>query len=241
LVAILLLLTGACGAGSVGGGSVGPIHLGTATNGKQGKLQFQYVSSQCSVGCALDQPVLEGAMISIDAWGVDSKQSYTMTVDPSVQGDVTSATQCSASDSASCALKGNIETHGTGDVTVKVFDGSGFLVDSATFTIAPADRVEPSVEVNSVAATAGSDGAYAVHVGDKIAVHSTVYSGSKTMVFTKHGLEPGYSNAAVVASDPSFLMGATDTENAVAMGTGIASITMTAIGARATVTLDVAP
>jgi len=255
----LFLLLAACTAQTSSPGD-GGVTLGTSTTGKNGKLQFAYVSSQCDLGCALDRPVVQGAMITIQASGADSTVPYTMAVAPTSLGMVTTTETCTCSSSngnggsgrtvgvtqtcnagetRSCVVSGDVQTAGAGTASIEVLDASGDVVDSAPFTIAPADRIDQSVTIANQPATAASDGSYAAHVGDPIEIHSVVYSGDQKMVFTKHGLDPSYSDTEVVASDPNVTLGATDTEYAVAKAPGDASVTMTAVGAKATVVLHV--
>jgi hypothetical protein len=257
----MFLLLAACTAQTSPVGAGGAT-LGSGTPGNNGKLQFAYVSSQCGLGCPLDRPVVQGAMITIQATGGDPSIAYTMAVEPASLGTVTTAQTCMCSSSAgtsgsgrvvgvgepcgsgetrSCIVSADVQTSGPGTASIEVLDPSGRVVDSAPFSIAPADRIDQSVLVDGRAAAPGADGSYAVHVGDHIEVRSTVYSGDQKMVFTQHGLEPSYSHPDVVASDPSVVLGATDVEYAVAKAPGDASVTMTAVGAKATVAFDVSP
>jgi hypothetical protein len=231
-----------------------------STKGQSGKLTFQYVSSQCGLGCALDRPVVENALITIQAHGVDPSTKYTMDVQPSSLGTLTSSESCFCESSSgtsassrsidpsdacgpgetkSCVLSADVQTLASGVATLRVIDPSGAVVDTAAFTIAAADQVKQDVTVAGKAASAGSDGAYAARTGDKIQVHSTVLSAGKPMVFTRHGLEPSYSDPSIVAYDPSVTIGATDIEYAIAKSPGTATVTMSAVGARGTVTLHV--
>lgn len=234
--------------------------LGSDSLGQSGKLTFAYQSSQCGFGCALDLPVVEGSLITVQARGGDVNKSYVMRVDPAELASLTyresctcdppsrstgsysvdASVSCKSGENKSCTRSADLETHASGTATLKVSDGAGNLVDSIALTIAKADRIDTTVNLNDKPATAGAGGVFAVSVGDKIAIHSSVLSGGRTMVFTRHGLSQTYSDPKVIGTDASVILGATDTENAVATAPGAATVTMAAHGAQAVVRFRVA-
>jgi hypothetical protein len=240
--------------------TLSPFSLGDGTKGERGALTFEYSSSQCVFGCALDRPVLLGSMITIQAHGGDPAVRTTLSVLPAAPGSTTSRELCScerrssnsasarsvepdaacaAGETKSCRVSLDLEARMGGVANIVASDAHGAILDSARFEIAPADRIVTTAKVNGKTATPGSDGAFAVRVGDRIAVHSEVSSGGRRMVFTKHGIQPVYSDAAVVGPDARVLVGATDTEDARAVGPGRATLALAAEGATAVVTFDV--
>jgi hypothetical protein len=240
---------------------LGGLSLGGSTRGVNGRLSFAYESSQCALGCSLDSAVLQGSLIAIEAHGADPSGAYTMAVVPPSMGIVTSnqtcvcttisgnspavtpvdaAQSCAAGQSKSCLVIGAVQTAGAGTATLQVLDGAQHVVDAVMFTIAPANRIQQTVTVNNQPARADAQGTYAVRVGDRISITSAAYSGSQELVFTTNGLAPSFSNPDVVAPD-SDLLGATGVEDAYAKAAGDASVTMTAVGASATITAKVSP
>ncbi len=205
--------------------------LGSNTQGQAGHLTFDASSSMCTLGCALDSPILEGSSITIQAQGGDPKTPYTLRLNPASLGTVDANQTCS-----NCAV---IETTKSGAGRLEAYDGRGNIYDAVDLTIAKADHVESTLLVNGHAATASANGSYDVHVGDALQVHSVVSVGGKSMVFTRHGLLPSYSDEAIVGSDTTVLIGATDIEYAIAKSPGTATTTMTAHGAQSVVVFNV--
>jgi hypothetical protein len=261
LLPLSLLFLAACGSGPAAQTSDGSF----TTRGQSGKLDFAFSSDQCALlGCSLDSPVLQGSMITIVAGHVDPAGTYTVAIDPPVLGgvvtskilscsyrDATTLTvrtlepgqSCNADETELCDVQADIQTAGSGTATLQVLDANGQLLDSAPFTIAAADRIDTAVGTigpNASSLTAGPDGAYGLHVGDNVYVLSTVYSAGRSMVYTANGPVSSYSNPAVVAESPDFPAGG-DLESAVARSAGNATIMITAVGASATVALEVAP
>jgi hypothetical protein len=238
-----------------------PFQLGSETKGQNGKLAFHYSSSQCGFGCALDRPVVLGAMITVQATGGDPDVRYGLRLASPDMGTlvpteactctrqlgassseshpVDAATACASGEKKSCVESADIQTLAAGDATLLVVDPAGNTVDSVGFAVRPAERIDSTVSVNGAAVQKASDGTYPARAGDRVSVHSVVYSGTAAMVFTKHGLIPEYSDSTVLASAGDTL-GATDVEDAVAKGPGTATLTMKAQGADATVNVRVA-
>jgi hypothetical protein len=240
--------------------SLEPIKLGSETQGQNNKLAFHYTSSQCGFGCALDRPVVLGAMITVQATGGDPDVRYDLRLASPDMGTVVRtefctctrqlgtseseshpvepATACASGEKKACVRSADIQTLAAGDATLLVVDAAGNTVDSAGFAVRPAERIDATVRVNGAEVHRASDGAYPARAGDQISVHSVVYSGTTPMVFTKHGLIPEYSDSAVLSSAGDTL-GATDVEDAIAKGPGTATLTMRAHGADATVDVHV--
>ncbi len=257
LVSFALVCLPACGP---------TIELGGSTKGDSGKVSFRYSSSQCAFGCALDRPVLQGALITVQVRGASPDVRHELRLTPASIGTMVATetctcerqesassvaltpvdppTACPANQKKTCQWSADIQTSDAGDARLLLVDPAGATIDSAGFAVRPADRIETVVKVAGAEAAKGEGGAYLAHVGDPVSVHSTVFSGDTPMVFTKHGLLPTYSDTAVLASAASrglALGGATDVEDAVAEGAGTASLTMQATGAAAVITVRVVP
>jgi hypothetical protein len=144
----------------------------------------------------------------------------------------------------------DIQTAGAGKLAFDVVDDTGAVVDSGSFEVHPAASIDTTVNAqigqgDSQPVKAGADGAYTVKVGAKVDVDFVVKDSSGTqLVFTEHGVVPSYSNTAALKSDPNpfnNILGATDTEYAVAGGQGDAQITFDAHSMTKTVSFHVVP
>ncbi len=241
--------------------SLEPFELGSETKGANGKLSFHYTSSQCGFGCSLDRPVVLGAMITVQTTGGDPQVRYDVRLASPDMGTVVHTescmcthtlgsgsseshavdpvTACASAEKKTCVHSADIQTKGTGDVTLLVVDAAGATVDSVGFAVRPAERIDATVRVNGAEVQKASDGTYPARAGDHISVHSVVYAGTTPMVFTKHGLIPQYSDVGVLSSAGD-TGGATDVEESIAKGPGQATLTMQAHGADAMVNVRVA-
>jgi hypothetical protein len=230
------------------------------TVGDNKLFTFRYQSSVCSSGgCPLSLPVLDKSLVWIEADQGDTAGGYTMDVDPPSAGTVSTTESCYCEELSGatvslstptldcpsnsmkfCTLLAEVQTEGVlGPARIRVLDGANRVVDSAPFAILQAQEIQEIVAIDGQQASPGPDGAYAVHVGDAIAIQSLVTAGGLAMVYTQHGLIPSYSNPVVVASRPCG--GSTDIEDSTASGPGTASVTMTAAGAKISTRFDVTP
>jgi hypothetical protein len=144
----------------------------------------------------------------------------------------------------------DIQTAGSGKLAFDVIDDQGTVVDSGSFDVHAAASIDTTVneqigQGDATPVTAGKDGAFTVKVSAKVDIDFVVKDSSGTeLAFTEHGVVPSYSNTAALKSDPNpfnDILGATDTEYALADGQGDAAISFDAHTMTKTVSFHVVP
>lgn len=221
---------------SIAFAATGCFHLGDSTTGEKGRLEFEIVSSQCGLGCALSTPILEGSMIELSVTKLPADAQVVAALVPSSLGTV-SQRSCGAA-----CLTVDVETAQSGDGELELRDPRGGLVDRAKVHVAQAARVE--VELELPAAGGGdparvapdAQGAYALPANAKASLRGSVFDArDQRMAFTKHGLAHRYADAAVVRADllpdGTYPVGPTDVEPMVTGRAGRATVTVEARGA----------
>ena len=74
------------------------LSLGSDSAGENGVMRFEYQSSQCTFGCDLERPALEGSAVSIAAKGGDVDSHFNFVFEPSDLAAVQEQTEsCSCS------------------------------------------------------------------------------------------------------------------------------------------------
>lgn len=200
-----------------------------ASAGDKGALSFKYDS--CIVDCALDQPALQGAAVTIDVRKGAPNAGLSVRVANRALATISSQSYtCAASDD--CHLIFELDAKQEGDAKLEVVDKSGALVDGIPLHIKAAARIDIDVEGRE----AGSDGVYVVKQGERIAVASKVFDNDRTeLFFSHHGVSQVYANKGIVGPDETAIFGSTDVEDAIANGVGETTLTTRAVGAESIV------
>ena len=200
-----------------------------ASAGDKGALSFKYDS--CSIDCALEQPALQGAAVTIDVTkGAPNAGLSVRVANPAFATITTQTYACAASDD--CHLIFELEAMQEGDARLEVVDNSGALVDGIPLHIKAAARIDIDVRGRG----AGADGVHEVKQGERIAVASKVFDNDRTeLFFSHHGVSQAYANKAIVGPDETAIFGSTDVEDAIANGLGETTLTTRAVGAESVV------
>lgn len=243
----------------------GSVQINTpSTTGSLGKLTFQYEQDDCLLFCgeSLSTPVLAGASVELEVTGGDPFTQFTAQVSPPDLADaqlqenctcnmtsgntassravgITDA--CNSNETKSCIELVTVDTHGTGDVALQIMGPSG-LVDETTLHLVAATSISAEVQVNGVTVQPGAGGRYAAKAGEGISITSTATDAQgRTLVYTRGAFLYSYLNPSVVASNPG-LIGASNTETALAVSAGTAQLTEQAgVGVTTSYLFEVSP
>jgi hypothetical protein len=227
------------------------------TTGNEGKLQFQYVTSSCLLGCGIDHSVVQGALAAVSIKGSDGSVRMNARLVGAPVGRISAQTEscsceggggsrgiepgvaCGAQETKSCTLAVDIETSQIGDAKLEIVDPTGKLIDSAPIHVHGAARID--LDVREGARQVG--GAYEVKQGYKVKLAARVFDADGTeLLFTKHGVAHVYGDRDLIKPDAAVIVGASDVEDMIAGSkTGETTVTVTAPGAASTVRFRVVP
>ncbi|MBL8610859.1 MAG: hypothetical protein JNL38_26190 [Myxococcales bacterium] len=240
------------------------LSLGSDSAGENGVMRFEYQSSQCTFGCDLERPALEGSAVSIAAKGGDVDSHFNFVFEPSDLAAVQEQTEscscsqrdgrsgatggveltCKAGETKSCTRKVDLQTRRSGDGKLSLRDARGVVVDQIPVKVRAAARIDLRVRAgkDSRELLPDASGAYVVTRGDKVELEAKVFDATGAqVVFTQHGVGHEYSDKTVLAPDTSVLLGATDVEYVSTGKAGEATVTVKARGAEAKAAFRVVP
>lgn len=206
--------------------------------GQYGTLRFAYSTEGICAGCALDNEVLAGSVLTIDVHGVHPKTSYQVRSTAPAVAEFHALARCRYVGEQNCSDRITVVAKSEGDADLEVFDDwTGTVMDRVTVKVRDAAVLSTIVKGGELGAQVrelvpGADGVYELKVDSDVEIVSKARSKSGfELLATSAAVTSAYENEHVVGPR-SNLAGPEATEYAKAKRPGVAAIALAGGSAR---------